>query len=103
MLNGQVPRIKRWESHSERASACVNTVGQRDETVRRNGWKNRRRWSLTQVEDCSEIFLIELLERKHWRILSDGVSEDRAENTNVKTATIAGANNSLICPLVSQT
>ena len=103
MLNGYVPGIKRWKSHCERTSACVYTVGQWYATVRRYRWKNRRRWSLTQVKDRSEIFLIELLEGKHRRILSDGVPKDRAENTNVKTATVAGANNRLVCPLIGQT
>src|SRR5215207_1925905 len=103
MLNGYVPGIKRWESHCERASACVYAIGQWYVTVSRYIWKNGRRWPLTQVEDRSEIFLIELLEGKHRRILSDRVPKDRAENTNVKTPTVAGANNGLICPLVGQT
>src|SRR5262245_9462015 len=102
MLNGYVPGIKRWESHSERPSACVYTIGQWYETVRRYRWKNGRRWSLTQVKDRSEIFLIELLEGKHRRILSDCVPKDRAENTNVKTTTVAGADDGLIRPLVGQ-
>src|SRR5215510_4976254 len=103
MLNGYVPGIQCWEPHSERASACVYTIGQWDVTVRRYRRKNRRRRSLTQVKDRSEIFLIELLEGKHRRILSDRMPKDRAENTNVKTATVAGANNGLIFPLVGQT
>src|SRR5215216_2107048 len=103
MLKGYVPGIKRRESHCERASACVYTIRQWYATVRRYSWKNGRWWSLTQVKDRSEIFLIELLEGKHRRILSDRVPKDRAENTNVKTATIAGANNCLICPLIGQT
>src|ERR1041384_5774675 len=100
MLNGHVPGIKCWESHCERTSACVYTVWQWYATIRRYRWKNWRRWSLTQVKDRSEIFLIELLEGKHRRILCDRVPEDRAENTNVKTATVARANNGLVCPLV---
>lgn len=103
MLNRYVPGIKRWESHSERPSACVYTIGQWYPTVRRYRWKDGRRRTLTQVKDGSEILLIELLEGKHRRILSDRVSKDRAEHTDVKTATIAGANNSLVCPLVGQT
>src|ERR1051325_3655930 len=102
MLNGYVPGIQRWQSHCERASARVYAIGQWYVTVRRNIRKNGRRWPLSQVKDCSEVFLIELLEGKHRRILSHRVPEDRAENTDVKTATITRANNSLICPLVSQ-
>src|ERR1041384_896264 len=103
MLNGYVPGIKRWKPHCERPGACVNTVGQWYATVRRYRWKNGRRRSLTQVKDRSEILLIELLKGKHRWILSDRVSKDRAEDTDVKTAAIAGANHSLICPLIGQT
>src|SRR5215216_4376529 len=103
MLNGDVPGIERWESHSERPSAGVYTIGQWYATVSRYRWKNGRRWSLTQVKDGSEIFRIELLEGKHRRILSDRVSKDRAENTYVKTTTVARANNGLVAPLVGQT
>ena len=79
MLNGYVPGIKRWESHCERTSACVYAIGQWYEPVRRYSWKNGRRWPLSQVKDCSEVFLIELLEGKHRRILSHRVAKDRAE------------------------
>src|ERR1044071_874198 len=100
MLNGHVPGIKRWESHCEGTSPCVYAIRQWYVTVSRYGWKNGRRRSLTQVKDRSEIFLIELLEGKHRRILSDRVPKDRAENTDVKTAAVAGANNGLVCQLV---
>src|SRR5215510_13522614 len=101
MLNGYVPGIKRWESHSERASACVYAVWQWYPTVGRHGWKNGGRWSLTQVEDRPEIFLIELLEGKHRRILSYRVPKDRTEDANVKAPAVASADNRLVCPLIS--
>src|SRR4026207_1235409 len=103
MLNGYVPGIKRWESHSEGTSACVYAVWQWYATVRRYCWKNRGRWSRTQIKDCSEVFLIQLLEGKHRRILSDRMPKDRTENSDVKAPAVAGANNGLVFPLVSQT
>src|SRR6185436_3023500 len=100
MLNGYVPGIKRWQSHSEGTSACVYTIGQWNATVSRYIRENGCRWSLTQIKDCSEIFLIELLEGKHRWILSYRVSKNGTEHSNVKAPAIAGSDNRLVGPLI---
>src|ERR1044072_4339297 len=100
MLNGYVPGIKRWQSHSERTSAFIYTIGQWYAAVSRYIRENGRRWSLTQIKDRSEIFLIELLEGKHRRILSYRVPKDGTEHSDVKAPAIASTDNRLVCPLI---
>src|ERR1700733_11881174 len=106
MLNAQIPGIDRRKANwiwPCRRSDQVAWIGQ--EARGRDRWERIRRWSRSQCE-CRRLVApgrVDTLIRKYWQVLCDGMAEDRAENSEVKAASVPGTNHGLWIKLIGDT